>query len=60
MLISYMQEAKHIFLRNFKKQYLMKHKAGFLGCDQNDNKQVFPIQGWIVSPSTQADKDSTL
>ena len=43
-----------------KKKYEMKYKVGFIGCDQNENKQVFPIQGWIVSPCTQEDKNSTL
>ena len=42
------------------KTYDLKYKVGFVGCDQNENKQVFPIQGWIVSPSTQEDRDSIL
>ena len=36
-----------------KKKYDMKYKVGFVGCEQNENKQVFPIQGWIVSPNTK-------
>ena len=43
-----------------KKTYEMKYKVGFVGCDQNENKQVFPIQGWIVSPSTKEERDSIL
>ena len=42
------------------KTYDLKYKVGFVGCEQNKMKQVFPIQGWIVSPSTQEDRDSTL
>ena len=43
-----------------KKEYLMKYKVGFAGCDQNEKKEVFPIQGWIVSPSTQEERESIL
>ena len=43
-----------------KKEYLMKYKVGFAGCDQNEKKEVFPIQGWIVSPSTQEERKSIL
>ena len=43
-----------------KKSYEMKYKVGFIGCDQNENKQVFPVQGWIVSPITKEEKDSKL
>ena len=43
-----------------KKTYSMKYKVGFLGCDQNEEKEVFPIQGWIVSPSSKEDRESIL
>ena len=43
-----------------KKEYLMKYKVGFVGCDQNEKKEVFPIQGWLVSPSTEEERDSIL
>ena len=36
-----------------KKEYSLKYKVGFVGCDQNEKKEVFPIQGWFVSPSTE-------
>ena len=42
------------------KTYDLKYKVGFVGCEQNKMKQVFPIQGWIVSPSTKEDRDSIL
>ena len=42
------------------KTYDMKYKVGFVGCDINENKQVFPIQGWIVSPNTKNDEDGIL
>ena len=40
-----------------KKEYLMKYKVGFVGCDQNEKKEVFPIQGWLVSPSTEEERE---
>ena len=40
-----------------KKTYLMKYKVGFIGCDQNPKKEVFPVQGWLVSPSTKEDRE---
>ena len=43
-----------------KIKYEMKYKVGFVGCDQNENNQVFPIQGWIVSPSTKEERDNIL
>ena len=43
-----------------KKEYLMKYKVGFVGCEQNNKKEVYPIQGWLVSPSTKDDRDSIL
>ena len=43
-----------------KVQYDVKYKVGFVGCDQNENKQVFPIQGWIVSPSTKEERERKL
>ena len=42
------------------KQYEMKYKVGFVGCDQNEKHEVSPVQGWFVSPSTQAERDSKL
>jgi ubiquitin-protein ligase len=30
------------------KVYDMNFKVGFVGCDQNDNKEVFPVQGWCA------------
>ena len=43
-----------------QKQYQMKYKVGFLGCDQNQKNEVFPVTGWIVSPSTMEDINSLL
>ena len=42
------------------KEYLMKYKVGFVGCDQNKKNEVFTIQGWIVSPSTKEERESIL
>ena len=33
------------------KTYEMKYSVGFIGCDQNEKKEVFPVQGWVVSPT---------
>ena len=41
-------------------KYLMKYNVGFVGCDQNEKNEVSPVQGWIVSPSTQEDRESIL
>ena len=46
--------------RVHKKKYLMKYKVGFVGCDQNDKKEVSPVQGWFVSPSTEEERESIL
>ena len=46
--------------RVHKKNYLMKYKVGFVGCDQNEKHEVTPVQGWFVSPSTQEERDSIL
>ena len=43
-----------------KKEYDMKYKVGFIGCDQNAKKEVFPVQGWLVSPITEKERDSLL
>ena len=31
------------------KTYNMKYTVGFIGCDQNEEMEVFPVQGYIVS-----------
>ena len=33
------------------KTYEMKYNVGFIGCDQNEKKEVFPVQAWVVSPT---------
>ena len=42
------------------KEYLMKYKVGFVGCDQNEKNEIFPVQGWFVSPSTEEERNSIL
>ena len=42
------------------KEYDMKYDVGFVGCEQNDKKEVYPVQGWIVSPSSEKDRNSLL
>lgn len=42
------------------KNYLMKYKVGFIGCEQTKNYEVYPIQGWLVSPSTKNERESIL
>ena len=37
-----------IFDLDNKKKYEMEYKVGFIGCDQNEEKEVFPVQGWLV------------
>ena len=43
-----------------KKEYDMKYKVGFIGCDQNEKYEVSPVQGWFVSPSTKDERESIL
>jgi hypothetical protein len=43
-----------------KKKYDMKYQVGFIGCDQNEKKEVSPVQGWIVSPSSEEERKSIL
>ena len=40
-----------------KKTYDMKYSVGFIGCEQNEEKEVFPVQGWIVSPYSKKEKE---
>ena len=34
-----------------RKEYDMEYKVGFIGCDQNEKDEVYPVQGWILSES---------
>ena len=43
-----------------EKEYLMKYSVGFIGCDKNEKNEVFPVSGWIVSPSTEEERKSKL
>ena len=43
-----------------KKEYEMKYKVGFVGCEQNEKYEVSPVQGWFVSPSTKDERESIL
>jgi hypothetical protein len=38
----------------------MKYKVWFIGCNQNEENEVFPIQGWVVSPTTEEEINSIL
>lgn len=42
------------------KEYDMKYNVGFVGCEQNNKNEVYPVQGWIVSPSSKEDRESLL
>jgi len=39
--------------RNIYKEFDMIYKVGFIGCDQNEKNEVYPILGWIVSLGTE-------
>ena len=45
---------------NTKEEFDMKYKVGFIGCDQNDKDEVYPVQGWIASPSNEEELESML
>ena len=49
-----------IINENNGKTYLMKYKVGFVGCEQNQKNEVFPVQGWLVSPSTKEERERIL
>ena len=34
------------------KTYEMNYNFGFIGCEQNEKKEVSPVQAWLVSPSS--------
>ena len=40
------------------KEYGMKYRVGFVGCEQNDKNEVSPEQGWLLSPITKEDRYS--
>ena len=42
------------------KTHSLKYKVGFIGCAQNKNHEVIPVQGWYVSPITEKEKNSVL
>ena len=42
------------------KTYDMKYKVGFIGCDQNEQKEVFPVQGWIVTLKEEEEDEDFL
>ena len=42
------------------KEYLMKYNVRFDGCDKNEKNKVYPIQGWLVSPSSEEERNSIL
>ena len=42
------------------KTYLMKYEVGFVGCEKNEKNEVYPVQGWLVSPSTKEERESLL
>ena len=48
----------NMFEQISNKTYEMKYIVGFIGCDQNEKKEVIPVQGWVVSPSSLRDKKS--
>ena len=39
------------------KTYNMEYTVGFIGCDQNKKKEVFPVIGWIVSPIVKEEEE---
>ena len=42
--------------RNIYEKFDMKYKVGFIGCDQNEKSEVYPVQGWIVSLGAEEEK----
>ena len=40
-----------------RKEHFMKYKVGFIGCNINDKKEVYPVTGWIVSPDNKEEDE---
>lgn len=36
------------------------YKVGFLGCGKNENHEIYPMVGWMVSQATEKDLNSVL
>ena len=43
--------------RNISKEFDMKYKVGFIGCEQNEKSEVYPVQGWIVSLGAEEEEE---
>ena len=43
--------------RNIYEEFDMKYKVGFIGCDQNEKSEVYPVQGWIVSLGAEEEEE---
>ena len=37
------------FKEKDENQYQMEYQVGFIGCDQNEKNEVYPVQGWLVN-----------
>ena len=44
-------------ITSWGEEYLMKYKVGFIGCDQNEKGEVFPVKGWIVSENKEEEEE---
>ena len=44
-------------VRNIYEKFDMKYKVGFIGCEQNEKSEVYPIQGWIVSLGAEEEEE---
>ena len=44
-------------IRNICKEFDMKYKIGFIGCEQNEKSEVYPVQGWIVSLGAEEEEE---
>ncbi len=49
-----------IFEEGTGKENDVKYQVGFIGCDQNEKKEVSLVQGWIVSQSSKKQKKYNL
>ena len=42
---------------NTGEKFNMIFKVGFIGCDQNEKGEVYPVQGWIASEEDEVEKE---
>ena len=56
-LANQMLEVPFTIVDKSGKSHPMKYNVGFIGCDKNEENEIFPVTGWIVSHKKDNDKE---